>query len=114
GGAHLLDLWALEPRPALTDPLHGRGELERVRLLTPGAGALPPLLRRLLRLVSRGDQAAGLRGRGGRARDRGRGAGAASEAAASGDAARDRGDLVELARPRDAADRGPVARGGRR
>ena len=59
--------------------------------------ALPPHVRRLLRLVPRGDQAAPLRRRRGRARDRDRRARAAAEAAAPGDAARDRGDLVEPA-----------------
>ena len=56
--------------------------------------ALPPHLRRLLRLVRRGDQAAALRRRRGRARDRARRARAAPEAAPPGDAPRDRGDLV--------------------
>ena len=56
--------------------------------------AVPRHVRRLLRLVPRGDQAAHLRRRRRRARDRGRGARTPVEAAPSGNAPRDRGDLV--------------------
>ena len=65
--------------------------------------ALPPHVRRLLRLVRRGDQAPALRRRRGRAGDRARRARAPAQASPPGDAARDRGDLVEPAR---AASRG--------
>ena len=74
---------------------------------------LPPHVRRLLRLVRGGDQAAALRRRRGRARDCARRARAAARAPPPGDAARDRGDLVAAPRPRDAADRRAVA-GARR
>ena len=78
------------------------------------SSALPPHLRRLLRLVRGGDQAAALRRRRRRAGDRARGARAAAEAAPPGDAARDRGDLVEPAGAGVAADRRAVAGGRRR
>ena len=79
-------------------PAQVEEQLAALRLLAGDERALPPHLRRLLRLVRRGDQAAALRRRRGRAGDRARGARAAAEAAPSGDAARDRGDLVEPAR----------------
>ena len=72
---------------------------------------LPRHLRRLLRLVPRGDQAAPRRAAG--PRDGHRRARAAAQAAAPGDAPRDRGDLVAPARPRHAADRRAVARARR-
>ena len=79
-----------------------RAELERrvgaVRLLAVGPGALPPHLRRLLRLVRRGDQAApattATRTR--RRRRSRRSSGCC--AAPPGAAARDRGDLVAVPR----------------
>ena len=76
--------------------------------------ALPPDLRRLLRLVRRGDQAATARRRRGRRRDRAGRARAAARAAPPGDAARDRGDLVAPARSHGAADRLAVAGARRR
>ena len=91
-----------------------RAPARRVRLLARRRRALPPDLRRLLRLVRRGDQAAALRRRRRCACDRARGARAAAQAAPSGDAARHRGDLDAPARAGDAADRGAVARGRRR
>ena len=60
--------------------------------------ALPPHLRRLLRLVRRGDQAAALRRRRGCDRDRARRARAPARAAPPGAAARHRGDLVAVPR----------------
>ena len=75
--------------------------------------ALPPHVRRLLRLVRGGDQAAALRSRRRGDRDGARGARAAARAAASGDAARDGGDLV-AAPDRDAhLIVSPLAGGGR-
>ena len=107
------------PRGALDPRAHRR----RARGGRGGAGArstsprrpcpLPPHLRRLLRLVRGGDQAAALRPDDEARRDRARRARAAPRAPPSGDAARDRGDLVAAARPRGAADRVAVAGGGR-
>ena len=89
-----------------------RGELEtllpRLRLRTRRRVALPPRLRRVLRLVRRGDQAAAVRERRGSDRDRARRARAAARAPAPGDAARHRGDLVAV--PRLPPDRRAVAR----
>ena len=101
---------ALDPRPARRDAGRGRGGLERVRVLALGAGPVPPHVRRLLRLVRRGDQAAAGRARG--ARDRARRARAAAHDPPPGHAARDRGDLVAV--PRRSPDRRAVARGDRR
>ena len=103
---------ALDPRAALADAARGRAAARRVRLLAPRRRALPPHLRRLLRLVRGVDQAAPLRRRRRRARDRRRRARAPAQAAASGDAARHGGDLDGAARAQDAADR--RARGRRR
>ena len=77
-----------------------------LRLRARGRPAVPPHVRRLLRLVPRGDQAAPAGS--GRARDGVRRARAPAHAPASGDAARDGGDLVAV--PRHAADRVAVAR----
>ena len=98
GRAAVVARGALDPRPAVADAAGGRGLPRRVRLRARDGRALPPDLRRLLRLVPRGGQGPALRRRRRRARDRDRGARAAADAAAPGDAARDRGDLVEPAR----------------
>ena len=100
---------ALDPRADRRGARGDRGGSRRVRLLARRRPPLPPDLRRLLRLVSRGDQAAARRATR-RAGDGARGARAAADAAASRDAARDRGDLDAPARARDAADRRAVAR----
>ena len=105
---------ALDPRPALAGTARVRGLRRRVRLRARRRRALPRDVRRLLRLVPRGGQAAALRGRRGLADDGRARARAAAEAAAPGDAARHRGDLVAPPRPELAADRRAVARGGRR
>ena len=102
---------ALDPGAARRDAGRARAGVGRVRLLALGAVALPAHVRRLLRLVRRGDQAAPARGRRGRGGDRARRARAPALAPAPGDAARDRGDLVAV--PRDAADRLALARAGR-
>ncbi len=109
--AALEERWILARLAATQDG--GRAQSRGVRLLTPRRRAVPRHLRRLLRLVPRGDQAAHLRRRRGRARDRGRGARAPVEAAPSGHAPRDRGDLVLPALAADAPDRCAMA-GGRR
>ena len=67
----------------------------RLRLRSRGRPALSPDVRRLLRLVPRGDQAASRRAPG--PCDGARSARAAAQAPAPGDAARDRGDLVAAA-----------------
>src|SRR5581483_9039998 len=82
-----------------------------VRLRAGRELPLPPRLRRLLRLVRGGGEAAPVRARGGGDRDRARRARAAARAAPPGDAARHRGDLVAV--PRLAADRGALAGAGR-
>ncbi len=103
---------ALDPRP---DRRRARARSRRrstgVRVLARRERALPAHLRRLLRLVRRGDQAAALRARRRRGGDRARRARAAARAAPPGHAARDRGDLDEPARARDPADRRALARG---
>ena len=104
---------ALDPRADRRRAGRGRERPDGVRLLAAVAGALPPHLRRLLRLVRRGDQATAPRGRRRRRRDRARRARAAAGAAPPGHAARDRGDLVAPPRPRGAADRVAVARARR-
>src|SRR4029077_487996 len=104
----------LDPRAPVTDTARGRAAPRRVRLLTHGERALSPHLRRLLRLVRRGGESAALRRRRGRARHRGGGTRTVAEAPAPRDAARDGRDLVEPAGTGDAADRGTLARGGRR
>ncbi len=95
GRAAVVGRGALDPRADRRDPRRARGRPRRLRLRARGRAAVPPDVRRLLRLVPRVDQAAA-RG-GGRPRDGVRGARAAPQAAPSGDAARDRGDLVEPA-----------------
>ena len=71
-----------------------RGLLRALRLRRRGQAPVPPDIRRLLRLVRRGDQAAPVcRGRG-RARNRAGRARAAAEAPPPGDATCHRGDLV--------------------
>ena len=82
-GASDLAGGAVDPRATLAGAASNRGAPGRVRLLPPGRRALPPDLRRLLRLVRGGDQAAPLRRRRRRARHGARGAGAAAEAAPS-------------------------------
>ena len=105
---------ALDPRAAVGDAGRARGLPRPLRLLAPRRRALPPHLRRLLRLVPGGDQAAHLRRRRRRARDGRRGARAAAQAAAPGHAARDGGDLVEPAGTREPVDRCALARDRRR
>ena len=90
-----------------------RGGLGALRLRGLDRRALPPHLRRLLRLVRRGDQAPAVRGRRRRGGHRPGGVGAAARAPAPGGAARDRGDLVPASRPPRAADRLPLAGAGR-
>ena len=87
---------ALDPRAPLADAARDRAAARRVRLLAPRRRAVPPHVRRLLRLVRGVDQAPSLRRRRRRARHRRRRARAAAQAAASGDAARHRGDLDGL------------------
>ncbi len=82
---------AVDPRPARRRAGDDRGGARALRLCRGRRHALPRHLRRVLRLVRGGDQAAARRG--GRAGDGVRGARAAAEAAPSGHAARDRGDL---------------------
>ncbi len=91
---------ALDPRAARCRPRRGRGRLEPVRLRRGHERALPPHVRRLLRLVRGGGQAAALRRRRGRARDGSRCARAAARAPPSARAARDGGDLVAPPGPR--------------
>ena len=110
GGAPARARGALDPRAARRHPDRGRSCVGRIRVLALRSGPLPPHVRRLLRLVRGGDQAAARRARG--PRDRARRARAAAEAPAPGDAARDRGDLVAV--PRRSSDRRPVARGNGR
>ena len=104
---------ALDPGPDRPGARAGRGGVGGVRLRDRHERALPPHLRRLLRLVRRGGQAAALRARGGRVRDGARRARAPARAAAPGHAARDRGDLVAPAGRAEAADRVGVAGAGR-
>ncbi len=94
---------SLEERWILARLDAARAELEDalapLRLRRGDRHALPRHLRRLLRLVRRGDQAAALRRAGsGRERYGARGVGVPPEAPPSGDAARDRGDLEQSAR----------------
>ncbi len=93
-----------------------RAEVEdlwnRFELAASDGRALPPHVRRLLRLVRRGDQAAAVRGRRGRSRDRARRARAAARAPAPGPAARDGGDLVAASGTRGATHRFGLARAG--
>ena len=86
----------------------------RLRLRRRDRRALPPHLRRLLRLVRRGDQAAPVRRRRGLPRHRARRARDAALAPPPADAARHGGDLVAPAGPRRAADRVAVAGAGHR
>ena len=102
-GAAQLGRGTLDPRADRRDARRARDRPRGLRLRARGREALPPHVRRLLRLVSRGDQAAARRG--GRARDGVRGAGAAAQAPPPGDAARDGGDLDEPAGPPVAAHR---------
>ncbi len=76
-----------------------RGRPCALRLRRDRRRAVSPHVRRLLRLVRGGDQAALVRGRLGCCGDRPCGAGAAARAAPSRDAARDGGDLDEPSRP---------------
>ena len=87
-----------------------RGRAAALRVLRGRRQPLPPHLRRLLRLVRRGDQAAAVRRRRRCAGDGARGARAAAAAAPSGDAARNRGDLDASAGAREPADRVALAR----
>ena len=105
---------ALDPRPARRGARRGRGRLGALRLRGGDRRALPPHLRRLLRLVRGGDQAAALRRRRRRRRDRAapRSSGC-SRLLHPGDAARHGGDLVAAAGARGAADRLALA-GARR
>ena len=97
---------ALDPRAPRRRPrASSRTAWARFDFAESTGDALPPDLRRLLRLVRRGDQAAALRPRPGGDRDRARRARATARAAAPGDAARDRGDLVAASRSRGAPDR---------
>ena len=112
---------ALEPRDVeerwiLARLDAARAELEgawaRFDFARVDGDALPPHVRRLLRLVRRGDQAAALRPRRGGDLDGSRRARAAARPPPSRDAARHRGDLVAAARPRGAAHRVAVATRG--
>ena len=103
---------ALDPRPDRRRAGGGGGELARLRLRRLDHRALPPHLRRLLRLVRGGDQAAPVRARRRCARDRARCARAPARAPAPRHAARDRGDLVAAPGPRRSPHRLPVARAG--
>ena len=70
---------ALDPRAARRGPRRARGRARPLRLRRSDRHALPHHLRRLLRLVRRGDQAAALRRAGpGRERYRARGVGASA------------------------------------
>ncbi len=89
------------------------GSWERFRVLAVDGCAVSPHVRRLLRLVRGGDQAAPLRPRRGGGRDRARRPRAPACAPASGDAARDRGDLDAAPGARVTAHRRAVARSGR-
>ncbi len=91
-------------------PCRARGRVGALRLLGVDCDALPPHLRRFLRLVRRGDQASTLRSRRVGDCDGARRARAAARAASSGHAARDRGDLVTASESRGAPDRVAVAR----
>ncbi len=111
---------ALDPRASRHCARRARGRARPLRLRRGHRHALPHHLRRVLRLVRGGDQAAALRRAGpGRERDGARGVGAALEAPPSRDAPRDRGDLEQPAVARLAADRRGLAgartgvRGGR-
>ena len=84
-----------------------------IRLRDRNQRALPPHVRRLLRLVRRGREAAPLRAEADGMRDRARRARAPAGIAPPGHAARDRGDLVASAGERNAADRVGVAGAGR-
>ena len=87
-----------------------RGRVGAVRLRGVDGHALPPHVRRLLRLVRGGDQASSLRSRSRGDRDGARRVGAAARVAASGDAARHGGDLVAAPGSRCASDRVSLAR----
>ena len=89
---------ALDPGPDRSRARAGGGGVGRVRLRDRDERALPPHVRRLLRLVRRGGQAAALRARAGRLRDGAGGARAPPRPPPPGDPARDRGDLVAPAR----------------
>ena len=104
---------ALDPRPHRRRARAGRGGVGGVRLRDRGEHALSPDVRRLLRLVRGGDQAAPLRARADRRRDGARCARAAARAAAPDAAARHRGDLVAPSRRAEPPDRVGLARARR-
>ncbi len=85
---------AVDPRADRGSPDRARGRVEAFRLRRLDGHALSPRVRRLLRLVRRGDQAPALRRRPGRDLDGAGRARAAPGAAPSRDAARHGGDLV--------------------
>ncbi len=85
---------ALDPRPHRRGARAGRGGVGGVRLRDRHERALSPHVRRLLRLVRRGGQAAAVRARDRCLCDGARRPRAPARAAAPGPAARDRGDLV--------------------
>ena len=89
--AHVEERWILARIDASAG--RGRGGARRLSLLRRRERALPPRVRRLLRLVRGGDQAAALRARRGHGRDRALRARAGADAPASAHAARDGGDL---------------------
>ena len=103
---------AVDPRADRCGARAGRGGLGGVRFRDRDERALSPHVRRLLRLVRGGGQAAPLRARARRVRDGARGTRAPARAPAPGDAARDRGDLVPPSRRAPASDR--VGLAGRR
>ena len=105
---------ALDPGPDRSRARAGGGSVGRVRLCDGDERALPPHVRRLLRLVRRGGQAPALRARAGSLRDRAGGPGAPPRASPPDDPARHRGDLVAPARRPRAADRVGLAGAGRR
>ena len=112
GAAPRVARGAMDPRAARVGPQDGRGGVGGLRLRGRDRSALPPHVRRLLRLVRRGDQAASLRRRRGLPRD---GAGRARDAALAAPpahAARDGGDLVAPALQGHTVDRLALAGAG--
>ena len=89
---------AVDPRPTRRRPRRGRGGVGSVRLRVGDGRPLPPHVRRFLRLVRRGRQAAPVRRRRELPCDGARGARDDAGAPAPADAARDRGDLVAPSR----------------